>query len=98
MHSFMATSAQGNQVRIVILALLAAQLLVVDLKVLSGTTDLTLPAIASQYLVCGAVRKARDQAAGAVAWGESGSRSLFGHFVQKCLPLFAGQKSEEPRN
>ena len=46
----MAVGAQGNQVRIVIRALLAAQLLVVDLQVLSGTTDLASPAIAPQYL------------------------------------------------
>ncbi len=42
---FMAAGAQGNQVQIVIRALLTAQLLVVDLQVLSGTADLTLPAI-----------------------------------------------------
>jgi len=41
----MAAGAQGNQVQIVIRALLTAQLLVVDLQVLSGTADLTLPAI-----------------------------------------------------
>ena len=46
----MAAGAQGDQVRIVIRALLAAQLLVMDLQVLSGTTDLALPAIAAQYL------------------------------------------------
>jgi hypothetical protein len=37
----------GDQVQVVIRALLAAQLLVVDLQLLSGTTDLTFPAIAS---------------------------------------------------
>jgi hypothetical protein len=42
---FMAAGAQGNQVQIVIRALLTAQLLVVHLQVLSGTADLTLPAI-----------------------------------------------------
>jgi hypothetical protein len=41
----MAASAQSNQVQIVIRALLTAQLLVVDLQVLSGTADLTLPSI-----------------------------------------------------
>jgi hypothetical protein len=45
------TGAQGNQVRVVIVALLAAELLVVDLQVLSGTADLTLPAIAAQDLL-----------------------------------------------
>ena len=50
MQPFMAGGAQGNQVQIVIRALLAAQLLVVDLQVLSGTTDLASPAIAPQYL------------------------------------------------
>ena len=43
MESFMAAGAQGDQVRIVIRALLAARLLVVDLEVLSATTDLALP-------------------------------------------------------
>ena len=42
---FMAAGAKGNQVQIVIRALLTAQLLVVDLQVLSGTAVLTLPAI-----------------------------------------------------
>jgi hypothetical protein len=46
----MAPGVQGNQVRVVIIALLAAQLLVVDLQVLSGTTDLASPAIAAQNL------------------------------------------------
>jgi len=41
----MAAGAQGNQVQIVIRALLTAQLLVVNLQVLSGTAVLTLPAI-----------------------------------------------------
>ena len=50
MQPFMAGGAQGNQVQIVIRALLAAQPLVMDLQVLSGTTDLALPAIAPQYL------------------------------------------------
>ena len=46
----MAAGAQGNQVQIVIRALLTAQLLVVDLQVLSGATDLALPSVAAQYL------------------------------------------------
>ena len=46
----MATGAQGDQIRVVIGALLAAQLLVVDLQVLSGTTDLASPTIPTQYL------------------------------------------------
>ena len=50
MHLFVAAGAEGNQVQIVIRALLAAPLLVMDLQVLSGTTDLALPAIATQYL------------------------------------------------
>ena len=92
----MTAGAQGNQVRFVIIALLAAQLLVVDLQVLSGTTDLASPAIATAVLVFGAVRRARDQAASAVAWVEFASRSFLGHFVQKGLPLFARKKFEEP--
>jgi hypothetical protein len=47
----MAVDAQGNQIQIVISALLAAQLLVVDMQVLSGTTDLASPTIAAQYLL-----------------------------------------------
>jgi hypothetical protein len=38
---------QSNQIEAVIRALLAAQLLVVNLEVLSGTTDLASPAIAA---------------------------------------------------
>ena len=41
----MATGAQGNQVQIVIRALLTTQLLVVDLQVFPGTADLTSPAV-----------------------------------------------------
>ena len=46
----MAVGAKGNQIQIVIRALLAAKLLVMDLQVLPRTTDLALPAIATQYL------------------------------------------------
>ena len=46
----MAVGAQRNQIRVVIVALLAAQVLVVDLQVLSGTTELASPAIAAQNL------------------------------------------------
>lgn len=49
-QSFMAVDAQGDQIRVVIRALLATQLLVMDLHVLSGTTDLASPAIATQNL------------------------------------------------
>jgi hypothetical protein len=49
-QSLMASGAQGNQIRIVIRALLAAQLLVMDLQVSPGTTDLASPAIPAQYL------------------------------------------------
>ena len=41
----MAAGAEGDQVQIIIRALVTAQLLVVHLEVLSGTADLTLPAI-----------------------------------------------------
>jgi hypothetical protein len=47
---FVAAGAQGNQIQVVIWTLLAAQLLVVDLQVLSGTADLAVPAIAAQHL------------------------------------------------
>jgi hypothetical protein len=46
---FMAPGAQCNQIQIVIRALLAAQLLMVDLQVLRGATDLAFPAVAAQY-------------------------------------------------
>jgi hypothetical protein len=46
----MAASAKGNQVRVFIIALLAAQLLVVDLEISRRTADLASPAITSQYL------------------------------------------------
>jgi hypothetical protein len=44
------TSAQGNQIEIVIRALLAAKVLVMDLHVLPRATDLASPAIATQNL------------------------------------------------
>ena len=46
----MAAGAQGNQVQIFVRALLTSQLFVMDMQVLSGTTDLALPAIAAQDL------------------------------------------------
>ena len=49
-YFFVALGAQGDQVRVVIISLLAAPLLVMDLKVLSGTANLAFPAIALQYL------------------------------------------------
>ena len=50
MQRFVAVGTQGYQIQIVIVALLAAKLFVMDLKVLSGATDLACPAIAPQYL------------------------------------------------
>jgi len=47
---FVAVSAQGDEVQIVVVALLAPQLLVVDMQILPGTTELASPAIAPQYL------------------------------------------------
>jgi hypothetical protein len=44
----MAAEAQGDQVYVVIRALLIAYLLVVDLQICSGTTNLAPPAIAAQ--------------------------------------------------
>jgi hypothetical protein len=46
----MATSAESNQVRGVVVALLTAQLFVMNMQVSLGSTDLASPAIASQYL------------------------------------------------
>jgi hypothetical protein len=46
----MAIGAQGDQVQVVITALLATQLFVMDLQVFPGTTYLTSPAIAPQNL------------------------------------------------
>jgi hypothetical protein len=45
-----AVGTQGDEVQIVFVALLAPQLLVVDLQILPGTADLASPAIALQYL------------------------------------------------
>ena len=47
---FVAARAQRNQVLLVIVALLAAELLVMDLQILSGTADLASPTIAVQHL------------------------------------------------
>ena len=46
----MADRAESDQVRAVIVALLAAELLVVHVQILPGTTELASPAIALQYL------------------------------------------------
>ena len=93
---FVTPGAQGDQVRVVIVALLAAELLVVDLQVLPGTADLASPAIATQYLFSELFVQLGIKPQTRGAWVESGSRSLLGHFVQKSLPLFARQELEEP--
>jgi hypothetical protein len=46
-----AVGAQRDQIRLIVVAPLAAQLFVVDLQVSHGTTELTLPAIAAQNLL-----------------------------------------------
>ena len=46
----LAVNALGDEVQIVVVVLLAAQLLMVDMQVLPGTADLASPAIAPQYL------------------------------------------------
>jgi len=50
MQFFMAAGAQGDQIRVLVVALLTAQLFVMDLKVPSSTVNLTSPVIAPQYL------------------------------------------------
>lgn len=50
MLNFMAAGAQSYQVRFIVVAPLAPQLLVVDMQILPGTTELASPAIASQHL------------------------------------------------
>ena len=47
----MAACTECNQVFLGIIAALATEFLVVDLQILSGTTDLASPAIASQYFI-----------------------------------------------
>ena len=47
---FMTSTAECNQIQFVIGALLTAQMLVVDLQVLSGTADLAPPTIPTQNL------------------------------------------------
>jgi hypothetical protein len=51
MLPFVTAGAQGNQVRVVIVAPLAAELLVMDLQVLPGTTNLASPAVAAKHLL-----------------------------------------------
>ena len=46
----MASSAQRDQIGILIRALLTAQLLVVNLQIVSGATDLACPVVARQDL------------------------------------------------
>jgi len=48
---FMAHPTESDQIRIVVVALLAPQFLVVDLQILAGTTVLTSPAIPPQHLL-----------------------------------------------
>jgi hypothetical protein len=50
MQFFMAAGAQGDQIRVLVVALLTPQLFVMDLKVPSSTANLTSPAIALQHL------------------------------------------------
>jgi hypothetical protein len=49
-QSFMTVSTQGDEVQIVVVALLAPRLLVVDMQISPGTTNLASPVIAPQYL------------------------------------------------
>jgi hypothetical protein len=81
----MATSAKSNQIEIVIRTLLAAQPFVLNLQILSGTTDLAPPAIASQNFLSKLI----------VWFGIKAEARLsrpipdLSHFVQKsrrCLP------------
>jgi hypothetical protein len=46
----MATNSKGNQVRVVIVALLTAKLFVMNLQVLLRTADLAPPSIAAENL------------------------------------------------
>jgi len=47
---FVAVRAQGDEVQIVVVALMAAQLLVMHMQILSGTTELASPSIAAENL------------------------------------------------
>ena len=93
---FMVVSAESDQVQAVVSALLATQLFVVDLQVLPGTTDLASRTIAAQHLLTELFVELEGQVASPVAWVESVSRGLLGHFVQKGLSLLAGKEFEEP--
>jgi hypothetical protein len=53
----MTAGAEGNQVQIVIRALLATQLLVMDLQILCGTTCLAFPAVTPEHLLPAAFRR-----------------------------------------
>ena len=46
----------------------------------------------------GAVRAARDRAAGEPASVRPNSRCLLAHMVQKCLPLFPGEELDKPQS
>jgi hypothetical protein len=50
MLAFMTVGTKSNQIKVVVVALLTAEFLVMDLQVLPRTTNLASPAIATQDL------------------------------------------------
>jgi len=80
----MAAGAKCNQVQVVVAALLAPMLLVVDMQVLSGATDLACPAIAPQYLFSELV----------VRFGiEPQARSLGSNWLHEAFPVTSCRKA-----
>lgn len=94
----MTVSAQGNEVEIVVVPLTAAQLFVMDLKVLPGTTGLASPVVAAQYLFSELAIWLRIEPQAGSPRPNRGSRSLLGYLVEKCLPLLPrfSWKKQEP--
>ena len=76
MQPFMAAGAQGNQVQIVIRALLTAQLFVVDLQVLARTANLTLPPVPLHDLLAELFIRAGIQAYARTLWKHSGHEAF----------------------
>jgi len=69
---------------------------VVDLQIQPAAAVLASPAGHAAAPAVRGVRTARDRAATADVWIESGSRYLLRQFMQEGLPLVSGQEFQEP--
>jgi hypothetical protein len=88
---FATVSAQGDEVQIVVVVLLAPQLLVVDMQILPGTTDLASPAIAPQYLFSQLVVRFAIKPQARSLGSNSLHEALFGRFVQERPAVIRGE-------